>query len=252
MFREELAKPALLFLLLFSAWQVLYVAESLLRLDHAVAYLMVLGSATCFFILDHQKMSDLGLWRSPGWRAEAQAGFVLAVALVLLKDAAALATSTDPPAILQGILDFSRAAALALTAGAVEEISFRGYILRKLAASHATAEAILLSSTLFAFYKLPLSLILETISFTPVLTFSSWGAFVLQSFILGMVQSILCTKTDGRTAGPWALNSASVFLSLLISFPLPPVQANLIGAAAAAVILIPVLRIKRESIRRTA
>jgi len=250
--REELVKPVLLFLLLFSTWQVLYVAESLLRLDHAVAYLMVLGSATCFFILDHQKMSDLGLRRSPGWQEEAATGFILAAALVLLKDAAALAMSTDPPAILEGILDLSRIAALALTAGAVEEISFRGYILRKLAASYTTTEAILLSSILFAFYNLPLLHTLETITFTPVLTFSSWGAFVLQSFILGMAQSIFYTKTDGRTAGPWALNSASVFLSLLISFPLPPVQANLIGAAAAAVILIPVLRIKRESIRRTA
>jgi len=247
--REELVKPVLLFLLLFSTWQVLYVAESLLGLDHAVAYLMVLGSATCFFILDHQKMSDLGLRRSPGWQAEVQAGFILAVALVLLKDAAALATSADPPAILKGILDFSRVAALALTAGAVEEISFRGYILRKLAASNATAGAILLSSTLFAFYNLPIPRITETIALAPALTFSSWLTFALQSFVLGMAQSIFYTKTNGRTVGPWTLNSASVFLSLLVSFRLPPAQANLIGAAATAVVLIPLLRIKRESIR---
>jgi len=77
-------KAILLSLALFITWQVLYFIDLVINgLDWLLAYLVDLAVAICFYIIDRQKASDLGLTKSRLWRRYVIVGFMFAVDYVL-------------------------------------------------------------------------------------------------------------------------------------------------------------------------
>jgi len=105
--REEVRRAILLFSALFIAWQVLYFIDLAIGgLDWLVAYLAVLAVMVCFFVLDKQKVSDLGLTKPRPWKRYAFIGFMFAVVYVIYwARLGALIFSTGPTYVIQhGIL----------------------------------------------------------------------------------------------------------------------------------------------------
>jgi len=217
-------KAILLFLILFITWQVLYFIDLMINgLDWLLAYLAVLAVAICFYILDKQKASDLGLNKPRLWRRYIIIGFVFAVGYVLYWAVlGSLIFSTGPTSIIQhGPFTIPYAALETLVVGLVEETAFRGYILRNLKKAYSSMKAIAYSSLLFGLYHLSLVYIAGQLSMMSLKwIFAYWTLFVLGAFIAGLFLGYFYVNAEQTTIGNITYYSSSMFLEVLVPYGL--------------------------------
>lgn len=244
--RGEVRKAIVLFVVLFITWQVLYFVDLAINgLDWLLAYLVVLAVAICFFILDKQKASDLGLTKPRLWKRYIIVGFVFAVGYVLYwAGLGALVFSTGPTYVIpHGIFSIPYNALQALVIGLVEETAFRGYILRNLKKVYSSTKAIIYSSLLFGLYHLSLVYIPAQLSTMSLFsTFSYWVLFVFAAFIIGIFLGHFYVSTEQTTIGNITYHSSSIFLESLVPYGLATSLfiAHLFSTSA-YIILIPLL-----------
>jgi len=240
--REEVRKAILLSLALFVTWQALYFVDLAIGgLDWLLAYLTVLAVAICFLILDKQKTSDLGLTKPRPWKRYIIIGFMFAVVYVLYwAGLGVLLFSTGPTYVIQhGIFSMPYNALQALVIGLVEEVSFRGYVLRNLKRVYSNAKAITYSSTLYGLYHLSLVYIPTQLSTMSLfLTFTYWVLIVLAAFVGGLFLGYFYVSTEQTTIGAITYHSASIFLEGLIPYGLaiPLFYAHLFSTSVYIVI----------------
>lgn len=144
------------------------------------SYLIVFTVAVCFFILDKQRINDLGLRRTKAWKRYIIIGFILAAFYNIYWIVVGLPIFSIGPMwhAQYGFFTVPYNFSLALIIGFVEETSFRGYILRNFSKIYSSRRAIIYSSILFGLYHL--SLVYIFISPTSMLeTIGYWSLFVL-------------------------------------------------------------------------
>jgi len=217
----ELRKVISFFFVVFLTWQVLYVFDQVInRIDWLLAYSIVLVVITCFFILDKQKMSDLGLRKPVLWKRYIVIGFIFAILVILFWFLGLLLLPATVHEIFQyGILSIPYNALFALVVGLVEETSFRGYILRNLRKVCSNTKATAYSAILFGLYHVSIVLIL--LSQTPApnpLTY--WSNYVLFTFVVGLFLGYFCVNSEGTIIGTITHHSSHIFLSSFIPFEL--------------------------------
>jgi membrane protease YdiL (CAAX protease family) len=249
--KGEVKKAISLFLVLFSTWQVLYlVTLSFPTLNEywLFAYLVVLGAAVCFFILDKQKARDLGLRKPKAWKKYVATSFVFAVFYnVYWAVAGTPIFSTGPILSTQhGIFTVPYNLLFALTVGLVEETSFRGYILRNLNRVYSSIRAIAYSSILFGLYHL--SLVYAFTSTTSAFeTLSYWTLFMLAAVLIGVFLGYFYVCTEKTTVGTVTYHSLSIFIESLVPFALATtlLSGHLLSTTV-YVIFIPLLVVLRK------
>ena len=162
----ELRRVILFFLVVFSAWQLLYVVDWLLNgIDWLLAYSVVLVVVTCFFLLDKQRASDLGLTRPLLWKRYVLVGFVFAVLVIFFWFSITLPLPFTVHEVFgMGVWSVPYNALFALVVGLVEETAFRGYILRNLRKIYSDTKAIAYSAILFGLCHVSIVLILLSAS----------------------------------------------------------------------------------------
>ncbi|MEM3700120.1 MAG: CPBP family intramembrane glutamic endopeptidase [Candidatus Bathyarchaeia archaeon] len=222
-------KAILLFLVLFLTWHVLYYITFLfpfLSKYWLFAYLVVFMVEVCFFVLDKQKISDLGITKHKAWKKYFIVGFIFAVAYssYLIVIGASL-FSLGPSSTLQhGMFTIPYNILLALIVGLVEETAFRGYILRNFCKAFSNIEAIAYSSILFGLYHL--SLVYIFVSPFSILTFTYWTLFVLFATITGIFLGYFYTSTGKTTIGTITYHSFTIFIGSSIPFGIVTSQEN--------------------------
>jgi len=240
----EVRKASLLFLVLFSTWQIIYLATSIIPdLDWLFAYFTVLMAAVCYFILDRQKASDLGLKRTWAWRRYVIIALIFAVVYNLYwAGLGALVFSTGPTQVIQhGIFSIPYNALLALIVGFVEETSFRGYILRNLRRVYSDTLAITYSSVLFGLYHI--SLVYAFWSTMSVFqAFAYWALTVLAAFVSGLFLGYFYLNAEQTTIGNIAYHSLTNFLASLVPYSLATSLPNSrLFSTSAYIIILPLL-----------
>lgn len=226
--KVEVRKAILLFLVLFSTWQILYYITLIFsNLDWLLAYSVALIVAICFFVLDKQNAADLGLKKTHHWVRYIIIGFIFAVFYNLYWSVLGVAIfSTGTKQVAQhGVFTIPYNALFALVVGFVEETSFRGYILRNLSKVYSNAKAIVYSSILFGVYHL--SLVLAFTSTTSAFeTFTYWALFVLAAILIGLFLGYFYLGTEKTTIGTTTYHSFSIFLESLIPYSLATSQLS--------------------------
>lgn len=226
--KVEVRKAILLFLVLFLTWQILYLVTLIFpSLDWLLAYSIVLVVAICFFVLDKQNASDLGLKKTQLWVKYVIIGFVFAVVYTLYWAALGVPifSAGSKQVVQHGMFTIPYNALFALVVGLVEETSFRGYILRKLCKAYSTTKAITYSSILFGLYHLSLVLAFSS-TMSAFETFSYWTLFVLAAVLIGIFLGYLYVSTQKTTIGTMTYHSFSIFLESLVPFSLATSQLN--------------------------
>lgn len=245
-------KAILLSLALFITWQVLYFIDLVINgLDWLLAYFVVLAVAICFYILDKQKASDLGLMRSRLWRRYVIVSFMFAVGYVLYwAILGALIFSTGPTYVIQhGIFSIPYNAIEALVVGLVEETAFRGYILRNLKKVYSSTKAIAYSSLLFGLYHLSLVYIITQLSTMSIKQiFAYWALLVLAAFVSGLFFGYFYLNTEQTTIGAITYHSSSMFLQVLVPYGLaiPLFYARLFSTSFYIVVFPLLILLKRS------
>jgi len=242
--KVEVKKAILLFLVLFSTWQVLYLITFVFpNLDWLLAYSAVLVVAICFFVLDKQNASDLGLKKTQHWVKYIIIGFTFAVFYNLYWAVLGVPIfSTGSKQVAQhGVFTIPYNALFAFVVGLVEETSFRGYILRNLSKVYSSTKAIAYSSLLFGLYHL--SLVSAFSSATSAFeTFSYWTLFVLAAVLIGLFLGYFYKNTEKTTIGTIPYHSFSIFIESLVPFSLATSQLNgHLFSTTVYIIFIPIL-----------
>jgi len=206
----------------FITWQALYIVDWVVNgINWLFAYSIVLVVITCFFILDKQRISDLGLRKLPLWKRYMLIGFILAVLIISiwLGIGPLLLPTTTHEIFNYGIFSIPYNALFALVVGLVEETSFRGYILRNLRKVCSDTKAIFYSAILFGLYHVSIVLIL--LSATPAPNpFTYWSSYVLFTFLVGLFLGYFCVNSGGTTIGTIAHHSSHIFLSSFVPIEL--------------------------------
>jgi membrane protease YdiL (CAAX protease family) len=213
-------KAIFLFLVLFITWQVLYYIDLMINgLDWLLAYLVVLAVAICFYLLDKQKASDLGLMRPRLWRRYVIIAFIFAVVYVLYWAVlGARIFSTGPTTIIQhGPFTIPYTALETLVVGLVEETDFRGYILRNLKKVYSSTKAIAYSSLLNGLYYISL---VYMFGMSLVDIFTYWTIFVPVAFVAGLFLGHFYVNAEQTTIGCITYHSFSMFLQTLVPYGL--------------------------------
>ena len=220
--RAELRKVISFFLVVFLTWQVLYVINWVLNgIDWLLAYSVVLLVITCFFILDRQRMDDLGLKMTSFWKRYVLIGFAFAgfVILVWLDISLILLPTTVHEIFNRGLLSIPYNVLFAFVVAFVEETSFRGYILGNLRKVCSDTKAMIYSAILFGLYHVSIVLIL--LSATPAPNpVTYWGSYLLFTFVIGLFLGYLCVNSGGTIIGTIAHHSSHILLSSFIPFEL--------------------------------
>jgi membrane protease YdiL (CAAX protease family) len=216
-------KAILLFSVLFLTWQVLYFVALIfptLNEYWLFAYLAVFAVAICFFVLDKQRVRDLGFTKPKAWRYIA-VGFVFAVVYnVYWAVVGAPIFSTGSIQVIQhGIFSVPYNLLFALIVGLVEETSFRGYILRNLNTAFSSTKAIVYSSILFGLYHLSLVGVFWSTT-SGFETVSYWTLVVLAAVLIGFFLGYFYIGTEQTTIGTITYHSSSIFLESLVPFSL--------------------------------
>lgn len=223
-------KAIWLFLVLFLTWQVIYFVALVFPILYdywLFAYLGVFAVAICFFVLDKQKMGELGLKKTKIWKASIIIGLVFAVAynIYWVVLGTPIFSIESVRIVSHGVFSIPYNLLFALTVGLVEETTFRGYILRNLSKTYSNTKAIVYSSILFGLYHL--SLISAFTSATPVFdTFTYWVLFVLAAMLIGVFLGCFYIYAQKSTIGPIIYHSSSIFVESLIPFTLATSQLN--------------------------
>lgn len=215
--KVEAKKALLLFFVLFITWHIIYFANWVLNgIDWLLAYSLVLVVLVCFFVLDKQKLGDLGLERVSMWKRYVLVGFLFAIFIILAWAGISLVLPTTFHEIFNyGVWSIPYNALFALVVGLVEETSFRGYILRNLRSVCSDAKAIVYSSVLFGLYHI--SFVSVLLSTTPTSqTFTFWSSYVLFTFVVGSFLGYFSADTQQTTIGTISHHSSHIFLSSLI------------------------------------
>jgi len=218
----EVRKALLLFLILFFTWQILYVASwSLGGLDWLLAYSILLAVAVCFFVIDKQKLTDLGFRNPLLLKRYVVIGFMSAVAIVIYWAVLGpLILPTEPRKIFQnGAFTIVYNAVFALVIGLVEEASFRGYILRNFHKTYSETKAIIYSSFLFGLYHISFPWIYLSTT-PPSQTFTYWSSYILFTFVVGLFLSYFYLSATQTTVGTIAHHSSHIFLSGFVPYAL--------------------------------
>lgn len=211
----------MLFFVLFITWHVLYLANWILNgVDWLLAYSMVLVVIICFFVLDKQEISDLGLKIVTPWRRYVLIGFVFAVFIILIWIGISLVFPITFHEIFNyGIWSIPYNALFALVVGLVEETSFRGYILRNFRGAYSDTKAIIYSSVLFGLYHI--SFVSVLLSTTPASqTFTFWSSYALFTFVVGSFLGYFYVNTHQTSIGSISHHSSHIFLSSLVPISL--------------------------------
>jgi membrane protease YdiL (CAAX protease family) len=217
-------KAILLFLIVFITWQAIYAVALIFPslYDHwLISYLIVLAVIVCFFALDKQKISDLGLRKNISWKSSIIVGVIFAIIYnvywVLLGTPI---LSAGPVRIVShGIFSISYNILFAITVGVIEETTFRGYILRNLSNTYSDMEAIAYSSVLFGLYHL--SLVSALTSTTSAFdTFAYWTLYVLAAVLIGIFLDYFYIYTQKSIIGTMTYHSLSIYIESLIPFTL--------------------------------
>lgn len=245
----EFRKVLLFFLVVLSAWQVLYIFNWLLNgIDWLLAYSIVLVVVTCFFLLDKQGMNDLGLRTPLLWKRYIIIGFGFAVFVIVVWFGISLPLPFTVHEIFgHGILSIPYNALFALVVGLVEETSFRGYILGNLRKVYSNTKAIVCSALLFGLYHVSIVLIL--LSATPAPSpFTYWSSYVLFTFVVGLFLGYFCVNSGGTIIGTVTHHSSHIFLSSLIPYELATsfTIGHLVNTSAYATVLMLLLIIKEK------
>ncbi len=235
--------------MVFLTWQVLYVLNLVLNgIDWLLAYSIVLVVITCFFVLDKQRMSDLGLRKPVLWKRYIVIGFFFAVLVILFWFLSLLLLPAAVHEIFRyGILSIPYNALFALVVGLVEETSFRGYILRNLRKVCSDAKAIAYSAILFGLYHVSIVLIL--LSETPAPNpFTYWSSYVLFTFLVGLFLGYFCVHSEGTIIGTITHHSAHIFLASFIPFELATsfTIGHLVDTSAYAIVFMLLIVIKER------
>jgi membrane protease YdiL (CAAX protease family) len=230
-------------------WQVLYVVNWVLNgIDWLLAYSIVLVVITCFFILDKQRTSDLGLRKPLLWKRYIIIGFVFAVLVILFWFLSMFSLPATVHEIFRyGILSIPYNGLFALVVGLVEETSFRGYILGNLRKVCSDTRAITYSAILFGLYHVSIVLIL--LSETPAPNpFTYWSSYVLFTFLVGLFLGYLCVNSEGTIIGTLTHHSSHIFLSSFIPFELATsfTIGHLVNTSVYAIVLILLIIIKER------
>lgn len=247
--KAELRKVLLFFLVVFSTWQVLYIFNWFLNgIDWLLAYSIVLVVATCFFLLNKQRTSDLGLQKPLLWKRYVMIGFVFAVLVIVVWFCLSIPLPFTAHEIFgHGILSIPYNASFALVVGLVEETSFRGYILRNLRKVCSDTKAITYSALLFGLYHVSIVLIL--LSSTPAPNpFTYWSSYVLFTFVVGLFLGYFCVNSGGTIIGTVTHHSSHIFLSSLIPYELATsfTIGHLVDTGAYAIILMLLFIVKEK------
>lgn len=226
----EAKKAISLFVVLFLTWQFIYFVAFVFPVLYdywLFAYLGVLAVAICFFVLDKQKIGDLGLKKTNIWKTSIIIGFVFAVGynIYWIVLGAPIFSVGSVRIVSHGIVTVPYNLLFALTVGLLEELTFRGYILRNLSKTYSNTKAIAYSSILFGFYHL--SVISAFASTTSGFdTFTYWTLFVLAAVLIGVFLGYFYIYTEKTTVGPITYHSLSIFIESLIPFTLATSQLS--------------------------
>jgi len=185
------------------------------------SYLIVFTVAVCFFILDKQRINDLGLRRTKAWKRYIIIGFILAAFYNIYWIVVGLPIFSIGPMwhAQYGFFTVPYNFSLALIIGFVEETSFRGYILRNFSKIYSSRRAIIYSSILFGLYHL--SLVYIFISPTSMLeTIGYWSLFVLAAILIGFFLGLFYIYTEKTIIGVLTYHTASIFIESLVPFGL--------------------------------
>lgn len=162
----------------------------------------------------------------------------------------ALLFSTGPTYVIQhGIFSIPYNALQAIVIGLVEEVSFRGYVLRNLKRVYPSAKAITYSSILYALYHLSLVYIpIQLSTMSPFSTFTYWALFVLAAFVGGLFLGYFYVSTEQTTIGTMTYHSSSIFLEGLVPYGLaiPLFYAHLFSTSVYIIIFPLLILIKRS------
>jgi len=245
----ELRKVILFFLVVFSTWQILYIIDWFLNgIDWLFAYSIVLAVVTCFFLLDKQGTSDLGLKKPLLWKRYMMIGFDFAALVILIWFCISLPLPFTVHEISRyGILSIVYNAVFALVVGLVEETSFRGYILGNLRKVCSDTKAIIYSALLFGLYHVSIVLILLAATPAPN-PFTYWSSYVLFTFIVGLFLGYFCLHSQGTTVGTVTHHSSHIFLSSLIPYELATsfTIGHLINTGVYAIVLMLLILVKEK------
>ena len=245
----ELRKVILFFSVVFSTWQVLYIIDWFLNgIDWLLAYLIVLVVVACFFLLDKQRLSDLGLTKPLFWKRYVLIGFVFAVLVIFFWFGIGLSLPFAVHEVFRmGIWSIPYNALFALVVGLVEETAFRGYVLRNLRKIHSDVKAIVYSAILFGLYHVSIVLILmsETPAPNP---FTYWSSYVLFTFVVGLFLGYFCLNSEGTVIGAVAHHSSHIFLSSLIPYELATsfTIGHLVNTGVYAIVLMLLILVKEK------
>lgn len=215
-------KALLFFSVLFSTWQIIYLATSVFPdLDWLIAYFAVLVVAICYFVLDKQKASDLGFKKTQAWKRYVIIALIFAVVYNLYRAGlGALVFSIGPTQVAQhGIFSVPYNVLFALVVGLVEETSFRGYILRNLRRVYPDTLAIIYSSVLFGLYHLSLVYAFWS-TMSAFQTLAYWALTVLAAFVAGLFLGYFYLNAEQTTIGSMTYHSLSIFLESLVPYGL--------------------------------
>jgi len=247
--KPELRKVILFFFVVFLTWQVLYVCDRLVNgIDWLFAYSIVLIVITCFFILDKQRIGDLGLKKPLLWKRYVIIGFGFAVLIIVVWFGISLPLPFTAHEIFRhGILSIPYNALFASVVGLVEETSFRGYILRNLRKVCSDTKAIMYSAFLFGLYHVSIVLIL--LSATPAPNpFTYWSSYVLFTFVVGLFLGYFCVNSGGAIIGTVTNHSSHIFLSSLIPYELATsfTIGHLVNTGVYTIVLMLLLIVKEK------
>lgn len=238
-------------MVLFLTWQALYFfALTIPALYNywLLAYLAVLAVVLCFFVLDRQKVADLGLKKSKAWKKYIVIGFILAVAYILYTFGLGrlIFPAGQVQVVQHGVFSVPYNVLFALTVGLVEEASFRGYILRKMSKVYSNGKAVAFSSILFGLYHLSLVAALSSTT-SAFETFAYWILVVVAAIIIGLFLGYFCVNTEKTIIGTWTYHSSSIFLESLVPYGLATswLVAHLFSTSV-YIILLPVLMLLKR------
>jgi membrane protease YdiL (CAAX protease family) len=243
---SELRKAILLFVVLFMTWQVLYYTSLIFQTlnDYWLfAYLVVLAVAACFFALDKQKPTDLGLTKPKAWKKYVVIGLVLAAAynVYWIVVGTPIFSLGSVLAVQHGAFTIPYNLLFALIVGLVEETSFRGYILGNLSKAYSNTKAIAYSSILFGLYHLSLVYAFES-AMSAFDTLAYWTLIVLAAILIGLFLGYFYMSTQKTTVGTITYHSSSIFIESLIPFSLATYQLNgHLLSTTVYIILIPIM-----------
>ncbi len=256
---RAVAKAVLLFLVLFVTWQILFLLGPQSLNTELFSYLIIAAALGVFLIIDRQTLSGLGFRRTKQWRTYIVLALVLVavfVSYLLILSFLLFANTSEasPPVISTvgyGPLSIPYVVALALVVGVVEEVSFRGYILRNFNRSYSVRNAIVFSSVFFALYHLSIPGILSSTT-APSQTFTFWTSFLLFVFSGALLAGYFYDFSQQTVSGIIAFHSGNI---LLQSFtPYTSSLTNTVGYLLDSIpilLFIPLLSYLRRKMRGT-